>query len=515
MNMLEDRRHFLVCALGTLLAACGGGDNVNATPAEPGPVPAPNLALALSQIDQLVTNLMNSTGVPGLAVAVVQGEQQLYAKGFGVKEVGRSDPVDPDTVFQLASMSKSVGSTVVAHQVGEGLASWSQPIRKIWPWFTLSDPTVSESLTIGDLYAHRSGLPDHIGDRLEDMGYSQRDILERLRYVPLGGFRTSYAYTNFGLTAAGIAVAERAQTDWATLSQQTIYTPLGMTRTSSRYADFVNRDNRVTAHRKIDGTWQVISPMRMPDAQAPAASVTSSVNDLSKWLSMVLARGVFAGQRIVDAAALSEALSPQMQTAPAANGRPASYYGYGFNVGTSSAGRSMYSHSGAFGLGTATAFRVVPSANLGIVVLTNGHPVGVPEVLIAQLFDLLEHGSIQHDYMSHYAKVLDAVNAPEGSLVGATPPSAPTPAQALSSYVGVYQNDYHGPLTVEISGSALLMKIGPTPLSLPLEHWDGDVFTFRLMNENAPPGTISKATFTGSQVTLEYYDKLGLGTFVR
>lgn len=515
MNMFEERRHFLVCALGTMVAACGGGDSVSASTTEPGPVPAQNLTLALSRIDQLVTDLMSSTGVPGLAVAVVQGEQKLYAKGFGVKEVGGNDPVDPDTVFQLASMSKSVGATVVAHQVGKQLASWEQPIRKIWPWFTLSDPTVSDNVTIGDLYAHRSGLPDHIGDRLEDVGYSQREILERLRFIPLGGFRTSYAYTNFGLTAAGIAVADRAQTDWATLSEQTIYTPLGMTRTSSRNADFVNRVNRVTAHRKIDGTWQVINPMRMPDAQAPAASVTSSVNDLAKWLSMVLGRGVFAGQRIVDATALSTALSPQMQTAAAANGRPASYYGYGFNVGTSSAGRRTYSHSGAFGLGTATAFRVVPSANLGIVVLTNGHPIGVPEVLVAQLFDLLEHGSIQHDYMSHYADVLATVNAPEGSLVGAPRPSAPAPAQALSSYVGVYQNDYHGALSVEMSGAALVMKMGPTPLTLPLEHWDGDVFTFQLTNENAPPGTISKATFTGNQVTLEYYDKLGLGTFVR
>lgn len=501
---MQDRRRFLGGALCTLVAGCGGsGSNWLA---ESGPVPEKNIDLALGQLDRLATALMDSTGVPGVAVAVVRGERTIYAKGFGRRDMRSPEPVDADTVFQLASMSKSLGATTVAHQVGIQSVWWDQPMHELLPWFSLSDPQASQLLTIGDLYAHRSGLPDHIGDHLEDMGYGQRQVLERLRYVPLDGFRTKYAYTNFGLTAAGIAVAAKAQLDWATLNEQVLYRPLAMHRTSSRFEDFLQRDNRVVGHRKTDGQWQV-NVLRMPDAQAPAASVTSSVNDLARWLSMLLGKGVYQGRRIVDAEALAPALVPQM---------PDSHYGFGFNVGTTSGGRTRYSHSGAFGLGAATAFNALPSAGLGIVVLTNAYPVGLPEILCAQFIDLLEHGAIQRDYQTLIGKYFDDMDKAQGALVGQSPPVSPVPPGPLSAYEGRYHNDFYGPLQVDLLDGALQLTLGVTPLRLPLQHWDGQVFTFRLEDENAPPGTISQVTFAANQVTLELFDEpRGLGTFVR
>lgn len=511
----EERRRFLEAALCIVLAGCGGGGGSGRSAGDPGPVPDRNIDDAVALLDQLVAALMSSTGVPGMAVAVVRGEKTIYAKGFGVRALGTHSPVDADTVFQLASVSKSIGATVVAREIGRGQVAWDQPLRGLLPWFELADPEATRLVTIGDMYAHRSGLPGHIGDRLEDMGYDQRTVLERLRYVPLDGFRTRYDYTNFGLTAGGIATAAAAGTDWATLSEQAIYGPLGMTRTSSRFADFIDRSNRVTGHRIVDGKWAT-NTLRMPDAEAPAASVTSSVNDLAKWLSMMLGEGFYAGRRLVDAAALRAAVSPQIETSPAGNGRDAGHYGFGFNVGKTSAGRRDFSHSGAFGMGAATAFRVVPSTGIGLVALTNGYPIGVPEILSAQFFDLLEYGAIQRDYQALIGPFFTALNAPEGSLVGVPPPTSPMPpSQSLSAFAGHYRNDYHGPLNVELAGGSLSLTIGGAPLRLPLAHWDADVFTFTLDNENASPGTISKATFETGKVTLEFYDKEHLGTFVR
>ena len=78
-----------------------------------------------------------------MAVAVVHGGKTVYAKGFGVKDVRNGDKVDPDTVFQLASLSKPVAATVVAHQVGTNAISWDTPIVSKLPWFALSDPNVT------------------------------------------------------------------------------------------------------------------------------------------------------------------------------------------------------------------------------------------------------------------------------------------------------------------------------------------------------------------------------------
>lgn len=518
MNPLQGRRHFLqAAALAALapLAACGGDDD---SPAPPPPPPDTGsdarIASAIGQLDAMAAQLMASSGVPGMAVAVVHGGKTVYAKGFGRRVVTDPAPVDADTVFQLASLSKSVGATVVARQVGLGGIGWDTPVRNHLPWFELSDPDSTAAVTIGDMFAHRSGLPDHAGDRLEDLGYGQREVLTRLRYLPVAPLRSHYAYTNFGLTAGAEAVAAAAGLDWASLSEQAIYQPLGMASTSSRYADFAARPNRALGHVRTNGQW-VQGMGTRPDAQAPAGGVSSSVNDMARWLAMVLAKGEAGGRRIVEAAALAPALTAQMQSSPPTADYPAGHYGYGFNVGTTESGLASYSHSGAFGVGAATSFFALPTLDLGIVTLTNGYPIGLPEALNAQFADLVQFGAIRHDWPALYARALAQVTAPEGRLVGAPAPTSPLPARALSVYTGIYRNDYHGPIQIAEQAGALVMSIGPVPLQVPLKHWDGDVFTFTLSNENAMPGMISRAEFSSDRVWLEFYDQEGLGDFVR
>ena len=100
------------------------------------------------------------------------------------------------------------------------------------------------------------------------------------------------------------------------------------------------------------------------------------------------------------------------------------------------------------------------------------------------------------------------------SLVGRQAPANPAPAAPLASYVGSYANPYWGPAHVDERDGALTLSLGPK-LRVPLQHWDGNVFTFSFVTENAPPGTISKATFDGGKLTLEYYDQDGTGVFLR
>lgn len=153
---------------------------------------------------------MARTGVPGVAVAVVHKDEVVRLDDFGKRHVGQEAEVGPDTVFQLASLSKPLASTVVAGAVGDKTVAWDDPVAEHLPDFALKDPWVTEHVTVADLFAHRSGLPDHTGDLLEDLGYDRKYVLERLRLKPLTPFRASYAYTNFGVTTAGEAVADAA-----------------------------------------------------------------------------------------------------------------------------------------------------------------------------------------------------------------------------------------------------------------------------------------------------------------
>ena len=483
------------------------------------PLPENAVENAVAKLDGLAEDLLKKSGLPGMAVAVVHGGKSVYAKGFGVKDNRKpaDDPanrVDPDTVFQLASVSKSLTGTVVAHQVSEKAVTWDTPIVEKLPWFALGDPAVTRMLNVGDMLSHRSGLPDHAGDLLEDLGYDRRQVMEKLRDFPLDPFRISYAYTNYGFTTGAEAVAVGAGKSWEDLSQDVLYGPLGMTSTSSRFDDFEARPNRALGHIDIDGTY---APdfVRNPQQQAPAGGASSSVNDMTHWLAMVLGNGTYEGRQIIDPAALLPALTPQITSDRGSEPAMRSgSYGYGFNISTTSTGRQQLSHSGAFELGAATNVLLLPSADVGIVVLTNGTPSGAPETLTAEFADLVQYGEVREDWWTPYHNAFQQMEEPTGSLVGQTAPTSPAPPAPLASYVGDYANPFWGPARITEKDGGLQLALGPE-LTVPLKHWDGNVFSVSFVTENSNPGSVSKATFDGNTLTLEYWDEFGRGTFTK
>lgn len=521
MVAVLNRRGALSVALVALLAACTGPPTpptpLDDSPALAVAMPLPDdaVAKAVVRLDGIAAELMASSGIPGMAVAVVHGGKTVYARGFGVRDTRTGDTVDADTVFQLASLSKPVAATVVAHQVGIGAIGWNTRIVEKLPWFALSDPAVTQMLTVGDLFAHRSGLPDHAGDILEDLGYDRRTVLERMRLLPLAPFRVSYAYTNFGVTAAAEAVAAAANRPWEGLSEEVIYRPLGMASTSSRFADYEARADRAVGHVKIDGRYQP-RYTRNPDAQSPAGGVSSSVTDMAHWLAMMLGDGTYNGQTVVDPNALLPAVTPQMVSAPPDEPAMRSgFYGYGFNISTSPAGRVHLSHSGAFELGAGTNLVIVPEADVAIVALTNAAPVGVAETLTAEFTELVEFGEVRSNWRTLYADAFAGLGRPFGELAGRQPPANPAPAQPLSRYVGSYRNDYWGTATVAEKDDALTLTLGPRSQSFALQHWDGDMFTTSFVSENFPPRGVSKVSFAGATMTVEFLDEDKMGTFTR
>ncbi len=447
---------------------------------------------AARQLPALARQLQRATGVPGLAWAVVHGGQTIAAQGLGVRRLGHPGAVDGDTAFQLASLSKPLGATVVARQVGLGRVKWDSRMHDLLPWFGLSDAQATQHLTVGDLYAHRSGLPDHAGDKLQELGYSAFEVMRRLHLLRTAPLGSTYAYTNMGLTAAAQGVAQAAGQDWASLSRSSLYAPLGMARTTSVYEEFTAQGNRAWGHvRTPDGGWAEGLPFNA-NAQSPAGGASSSVRDMARWLALLLARGRWQGRNLIATTALQPLWKPQA---------PGGHYGYGFNLGATEAGLEFIGHPGAFMLGAATSFTLVPALDAAIVVLTNGIPLGVPETLCRQFVDL----------------------AAEGRLLGQQPPALPAPAGALARYTGRYHNPYYGTLAVEQAQGGLQLTLGPVRQRYRLRHWDGPQFSFAPALESAPPGSLSQATFTlapdgtapAQRLWLEYYDDEDWGTFER
>jgi CubicO group peptidase (beta-lactamase class C family) len=473
---------------------------------------------ALTELEKIAQQTVARNGVPGLAIAVVYRDEVVYLKGFGVRETGKNDPVTPDTVFQIASMSKPISATVVAALVSDGVVSWDDSIVTYLPGFALYDPYVTREVTIRDMFAHRSGLPGSAGNDLEDLGYDRDEILTRLRYLkPASSFRSGYAYSNFGLTAGGVAASRAAGKTWEEVAAAKLYQPLGMRSTSSRFADYTKATNRSSLHVPQDGiagqssTW-VPRFSREPDAQAPAGGVSSTASDLAQWVRLELGNGIFNGKPLIKPEALAETHLPHIvRGANPVTGAPG-FYGLGWNIDYDDKGRVFWDHAGAFSVGGRTEVKLLAAEKLGIVVLSNAFPTGVPDGLSDAFFDQVLNGKQTRDWIGFWnGKYGELVTAMAGSVAEyAKPPATVSPALPLSAYVGIYGNDYVGRLEVREEGGKLTLRLGNQKQASPLRHWDRDTFLYLPAPEL--PGAFAGVTFVcgadgkSAQVLLESFD---------
>lgn len=153
----------------------------------------------MDDLDAFIRKARSEYNVPGVAVAVLHEDKVVLLKGYGVRRIGDSAPVDENTIFQLASNTKSFTAAALGTQVDAGKISWDDTVVRPLPGFALKDPYPSYYTTIRDLLAHRTGVPSFRGDLLGNLGYSRDEILSRVRFIePIHSFREQAAYSNIG-----------------------------------------------------------------------------------------------------------------------------------------------------------------------------------------------------------------------------------------------------------------------------------------------------------------------------
>jgi CubicO group peptidase (beta-lactamase class C family) len=480
---------------------------------------------ALPKLEEMAQATIRAGEVPGLAIAVVLEDEVVYLKGFGVREAGKDAAVDPDTVFQLASCSKPISSTVVAALVSDGVVDWDTRIVDADPGFRLHEAYPSAEVTIRDLFAHRSGIPGNAGNDLEQLGFRRDEILRRVRNLePSSSFRSGYAYSNFGLTEGAVAAARTAGYAWEDAADAKLFKPVGMAATSARYADFIRQNNRAALHIRRDGRWQALLT-RDADAQSPAGGISSTARDLTRWLRLELGNGTFEGRDLIKAAAINPTHTPVTMSGQNPVTDRDGFYGLGWTIDYAPYG-TIWGHNGAFSAGARTLVQLIPSRQIGFIILTNAFPTGVPEGIAASFFDIVFDGAPSRDWTSAWNGVFTSLFGPaaEGALAQyGTPPANASPELPPSAYAGTYANDYLGEARVVTNGAGLVLHLGPDgKIRHQLTHFNRDTFTIRASPEMQDvPDVPSPLTFSiggdGRAVTLtiDALNSMGQGTLRR
>ncbi len=415
-----------------------------------------------------------------MAVAIVKNDTVVYLRCFGVKNITTREPVDPDTRFQLASISKTFSSASIASMVGRGELSWDDRVVSLFPGFRLSDPYVTDHVTIRDLLMHRTGLPAYAGDELQDLGYNRSEIISKLRLVPLtGDYRSSYGYSNIGITSAAEAAARKAGMSWEDLVTRRVIVPAGLKNTSAWFADFENAADRVDTYDMMNGT-PVAGPLLNDDPNSPAGGVSSTIRDMTRYARLQLNDGSIDGTQIIDAAALRETHRPQniMKT----TNTSITAYDLGGETAAEK-GRLRVEHGGDLTSGVSTYITLYPEEKMAIVVLTNGFPGGhiLKKAVNSGWDDLYFTGAVQKDWYGDIAAGVASAMKPGASDSGPLEPLPPAPAGAQPSrpattYRGSYSQDYYGTIRVEPDTGGLRLYAGHLEEPYLLVPYDGDTF---------------------------------------
>jgi CubicO group peptidase (beta-lactamase class C family) len=463
-------------------------------------------------VDALVKRALKHWHVPGVAVAVVRGDKVIYLRGHGVRSIEDGALVTPDTLFPIASCTKSFTTAAMALLVDEGKMHWDDSPRKFVPFFHLSDPLADREVTLRDLVTHRTGLRDH---RLlwYRSPWTPEERIRRFAYLPLDKpFRTTFQYQSTMFTVAGLAVAQASGMPWADFVQKRLLDPLDMKATYFTTTEIAKIVDKAAPHRlDAEKKPRPIEPYPMQTPE-PAGSIQSNARDLAKWLLFQLNNKIVAGEALISPRNLKEMHTPQIVIPLDAVDRiqfPETHqmsYGMGWVI-QDHFGHRLLQHGGAID-GFRCHFTLVPKARLGIVLLCNldrtRMNIALSNSLLEMLLDLP-----RRDWNAIVAeadrKDADMERAKRMPRHRDAPPSC-----ALASYAGSYEHPAYGTVRITPEQGRLIWQW--QGWSAALEHYHYDTFLLPIEEMGKPfvvftldaKGAIARMKVVSEEMNVEF-----------
>lgn len=457
--------------------------------------------------------------VPGAAIALVQDGQLTLAEGFGVRDLATGAPTTADTVFQLASVSKTFTAATVAALVDRRRLGWEQPMVAVLPDIRLDDAYAGQWVNARDLLTHRAGFPAFFGDLFDHLGYDRADVLRRIRYVkPATSFRDRPAYSNIGYFLAGELAARAGGQPFTDLTRTLIFEPLAMTRTGTASTLIGAGSDRPGAledvsrsHALVGDRLRVVPP-NLSALFIAAGGFASSASDLGRFVTLLARGGEIDGRRLLSEAALKALFEPVIAEEPGFAEFPPIDADSGFDY---SPGWGVYHYNGLKVLekggaldGVRTLLLVVPQKRFAVAILANRNLTALPEAvraaLLQQAFGRPGEPDLQPEIRPRSRQLESLLLAVEPRPADPTPPARP-----LAAYTGTYVNDLFGSWTVAERDGALEVLAGPARYRAALRPWNGETFQLLWPGVLSSPVEVPFQAARGGRVSSFVYQGYG------
>lgn len=453
--------------------------------------------------------------MPGAAVAVVQNNRVILEKGYGVRELGRPETVDANTIFEIGSMTKSFTATAAAILVDEGRLRWNDRVTAHLPQFQFPNPWLTTNVTLEDLAAHRVGLDANL--LWAARPWNMDLVIERVRFLTPAGHFGEFFYSNTGMMILGKVVEEASGQTWQSFFEDRLFAPLGMSRSSVERQAYLPRErlapcwhcpspdgarmglSALDAHERnvaaphglvVSGEWRAdgrrvveVWPWR-DDRAGPAGAVNSTAHDMAQWVMLHLGAGEYEGHRIFSRAQAREMHSVHVTTGERDPEERSAYdralaeqgYGYGWRV-ASYRGHRMLWHGGGQ-VGYSSVMCLFPDRRLGIVVLQNLHfRDTASQRSIALKFADHYLGLSRLDWDSHEGARWMASRRQRELLSPAA--SAQRMKSHASAFIGHYRNPALGEVAIDWHLGGAALELGPSTADLHFQDRMRAVAVFR------------------------------------
>lgn len=456
--------------------------------------------LDIRELDSYIEQSRTDWEIPGLSIALIHEGEIVFEKGYGLRNIEKNLPVSPQTLFAVASNTKSMTASALSKLVEQGKVAWDEQVRTYLPYFKLSDPCVTENITVRDLLCHRTGFKTFSGDLLwYGSNYSREEVVRRARFLELPyGFRSRYGYSNIMFIAAGEIIPAVSDTSWDDYIKHHFFEPLEMKNSNTSITQFKKNDNMAVPYHVEPGKKPLPLPYINWDNMAPAGAVNSNVQEMSNWLMMQLNDGLYKGKRILSEEQIFIMHSPHTIKSVSKNARrlwPSKHfeaYALGRNTFDYHGMKVIEHGGGADGMISKTV--MVPEADLGFVILTNSINY-LPTALMYYILDMYA-GKEPRDwsdlylsfFMQRYTQEKQRLAKAEDERNKLSKPSL-----NLKKYTGRYSGELYGAAEVSLEKGALVLDFLPSPLFIgDLSHWQYNTFKIVLRNRpNLPPGTVN------------------------
>jgi CubicO group peptidase (beta-lactamase class C family) len=413
-------------------------------------------------LDAFIEEARAKLDVPGAAVAVVMAGKIVYEKGFGVRALGSEEPVTPDTLFLMGSITKSMTTMMQATLVDAGVLAWDTPVTRALPGFALGDPELTSQLVMWHMSCACTGMPQQDLETLFEFGsVSPEQRVASMRTMkPTARLGETYQYSNLMVTAGGYAAAHafdpgRSFGDaYDAVMQRNVFEPIGMSSTTFDFGVAERADHAMPHAAAIDGVTHALplAVEHMVVPIRPAGGAWSSARDMARYVMTEMAGGVSPdGTRVVSEVNLLERRKPRIAVGDG------DHYGLGLATGTYR-GLPVLDHAGGT-FGFRTLMFMLPEQGVAVVVLTNTTGAGgaFTEVVHRKVMEELFEGAEDRARSRLEAHVEARRERIAETLAGLTRALDPQWVRALA---GTYTNDSLGAVQIRASASRGTLDAG-------------------------------------------------------